>query len=409
MLVTTLGVTMDGTDQTTQIRRAFNSVNAGETLEFPSGTVRIKGEVSIPANVAGVSAQKDTIFIFDAKDTRCGFLWRNASGYFRGGKYVVEGSYEHHEAVIHCLDAHDLILEDMVFRGDGEGERMQKGAAIMVRGRERSVEDVIIRNIDIKSRIGTESDVPVPLWIDGKLDGVQRSHWRTNHTPLQSKIPCKRVHVSNVLTDGGYYGCMFSGVHQSTIEFCTFINNTRGISAQDCSNYNTIRWNNIVDNVSAGIHLAYGSSWNDVFWNKVTSSRAHGEGMLQAYVHAKHNRFTGNVTYCEGVGAKYHCYFAVQADGNRASDNTHSGTCQRAYVGVESDWNSTLPETYHRAFNAPDDDNYAGSGTSDVMLMRNVIIGEGIKVLLSAVNNHPLSVVYKDDHKVTTIGNPEML
>ena len=106
------------------------------------------------------------------------------------------------------------------------------------------------------------------------------------------------------------------------------------------------------------------------------------------------------------MGAKYHFYTGIHADGNQCVDNVFSGVASRAFIAAESDWDSTLPFTYHRAFNAPNDDHYANTGTKDVLLMRNVINGEGLKVVLGAIGAYPLEVVYKDKYDVTRIGEP---
>lgn len=405
--VSKFGAGGDGTDQTSQIRTAMNSAQKGEIIHFPVGLYKIKGEVSIPPNVGGIECEAEAVFTLDARETRCGFLWRSPTNVFwRGGSFIVLGAYEHHEAAIHCLDADGLEITNVKFRGDGPDDRMQKGAAVFVRGREKPARNVIISGLDIKSLIGTDKTTPVPLRIDGKLPGIQRDHWKATKTPLASTVSPQNVVVRNNLVDGGYYGCDFSGVETSVIEFNTFQNNTRGVSAQDCSSYNVIRYNTIKENVSAGIHLAYGSSYNLVAHNTLTSTKAHGEGMLQAYVASKYNRFVGNYTHCEGVGAKYHFYTGIHADGNQCVDNVFSGVASRAFMAAESDWDSTLPFNYHRAFNAPNDDHYANTGTKDVLLMRNVINGEGLKVVLGAIGTYPLEVVYKDKYDVTRIGEP---
>ena len=94
---------------------------------FPTGLYKIKGEVSIPPNVAGIECADEAVFTLDARETRCGFLWRSPTNVFwRGGSFIVLGAYEHHEAAIHCLDADGLEITNVKFRGDGPDDRMQK-------------------------------------------------------------------------------------------------------------------------------------------------------------------------------------------------------------------------------------------------------------------------------------------
>lgn len=408
MRATELGVTLDGSDQTDNIRRALTNLPAGELLEFGEGSITIRGEVTIPAHARGIIS-RGTTFKIDANETRSGFLWRNANGMIRGGRFISEGEYEHHEAIIHCLDPANLDIQGLRFLGAGEDTRIQKGAALLIRGREKPASEVNITDVGIRSKIGTGKDVPVPIRIDGRLDGNARTTWRSTHSALVSPIPASKVRVSHTTVDGGYYGVMFSGVVDSKINHCTLRNNTRGISMQDGSCRNAVHFNRIIDNVSAGIHLAYGSSYNEIGCNIIETMVAHGEGLLQAYVGSTHNRFFLNHTKVIGAGPKYHAYIGVQSSFNWITDNKFEGGWQRACIGIESDWDSKLPYPYHRAFNAPNDDGYASLGMRDNVLFNNMIDADlEHKLLFSEVNGHGNMVVHGGSYPVTTIGNPEI-
>ena len=71
--VSKFGAGGDGTDQTAQIRTAMNSAQRGDIVHFPVGLYKIKGEVSIPPNVAGIECADDAVFTLDARGARCGF------------------------------------------------------------------------------------------------------------------------------------------------------------------------------------------------------------------------------------------------------------------------------------------------------------------------------------------------
>lgn len=408
MRATELGVTLDGSDQTENLRRAFANLPAGELLEFGEGSMTIKGEVTIPAHARGIYA-RGTTFKIDANETRSGLLWRNAHGMVRGGRFVTEGTYQHHEAILHFLDANQVDIQGIRFVGSGADARIQKGAAILVRGRERAVSEVNITDISVMCKIGTDKDTPVPIRIDGALNGNARNTWMSTHIPLVSPIPASRVRVSHTTVDGGYYGVMFSSVVDSKINHCTLKNNTRGISMQDGSCRNAVHFNRIIENVSAGIHLAYGSCYNEVGCNVLESSVAHGEGLLQAYVGSNHNRFFLNHTKMAGTGPKFHVYVGVESSFNWITDNKFEGPWLRACIGIESDWDSKLPYPYHRAFNAPNDDGYASRGMRDNILFNNRISADQEhKLLFSEVNGHGNSVIHGGAYPVTTIGNPDI-
>ena len=55
----------------------------------------------------------------------------------------------------------------------------------------------------------------------------------------------------------------------------------RCMSIQHQSHYNVITGNELTDSLSSSIHLAYGSSFNTVSYNRIRNNRARGEGLLQ--------------------------------------------------------------------------------------------------------------------------------
>ena len=99
MRATDLGVTLDGSDQTETFDWPSPIFQLVKLLEFGEGSITIKGEVTIPAHARGIYS-RGTNFKIDANETRSGFLWRNAHGMIRGGRFIAEGEFQHHEAII---------------------------------------------------------------------------------------------------------------------------------------------------------------------------------------------------------------------------------------------------------------------------------------------------------------------
>lgn len=404
------GAVGDGvTDDTEAIQRAFNTVPHGSVLTFPSGTYVLSREVTVGARVARVTGEGRPTIVMKINDTRCGWLIKagHQQGLvIEGLLFNVEGTNVNHGAAIYGQDVQGIRIERCEF--NQEDAPIQSGAAIVLKGTESGTGCVgnAIRRVKAYVRTGTTKDTPNAIRIDGHLGVVQREYWKANHECAKSAKPAKMNIVEFCDIHGGYYGLMLSSAECTLVQHNTFTGNTRGISAQDCSNYCIIRHNKVLENVSAGIHLAYGSSQNLVQYNQISSKVAHGEGFLQAYVGAKNNVFIGNLTHAEGTGPKYHLYTAVESDGTVFRDNVLEGACLRAYIGVESDWNSKGALPYHRAYNAPNDDNYASKGMGSVVIADNMILAgqsDAKRILMSNINGYNVEAAVFDSHSITRI------
>lgn len=174
---------------------------------------------------------------------------------------------------------------------------------------------------------------------------------------------------------GGYYGLSLSGASRNRVLLNRFGGNVRNISVQNSSTDNTIAQNICTDSISSAIHLAYGSSNNRITSNSIRTQRAEGEGLLQAYVGSMGNVFEGNKVFADAPARpRYHIYVAVHADYNKFINNQLSGTCSRAYIAIETAWDSASKDPAHRGYKQPEIVNhYARDGMAGVVIAGNVI------------------------------------
>lgn len=199
-------------------------------------------------------------------------------------------------------------------------------------------------------------------------------YWKTYFRPADPLFPLTDVDVIGNQISGGYYGISLGAVWDFNIQANDSTMNIRNISIQGTSLRGTVETNSLSESVSSSIHLAYSSSDCVITGNTISTSRAYGEGLLQAYVGSKNNLFTGNhVTATSPDGPKWHIYTGVHANGNRFENNTLVGTCSRAYIAVEAAWDSTNAHPAHRATGLPSTDNFAADDIVDVQLIDNEI------------------------------------
>ena len=156
----------------------------------------------------------------------------------------------------------------------------------------------------------------------------------------------------------------------------------RCMSIQHQSHYNVITGNELTDSLSSSIHLAYGSSFNTVSYNRIRNNRARGEGLLQAYVGASKNDFYMNEVEVGSEGLpKYMIYCAVVANENSFWGNRLSGPAGRAYIAVESAFNSKLRRKSHRGYGLRGaDDHFTDRGMYGVRIVGNEIRATSMNV-----------------------------
>jgi Periplasmic copper-binding protein (NosD)/Pectate lyase superfamily protein len=218
--------------------------------------------------------------------------------------------------------------------------------------------------------IQVDSDLALGAGITSVID-----YWKIYYS---SPFP-QGISRNNVIEDnhvvGAYYGVAVSGVANVTIVKNKLEDNIRNISMQNRV-MNSVVSNNILRNsVSSAIHLAYGSSNNRIEGNDIRTSRAQGEGILQAYVESENNTFASNTVVVEHpTGPTFFAYTGTHTNGNKFIGNTFDGPCTKAYYGVESGWNTVTANPASRAYlNDPVVNNYAVRNSAGTLIANNQI------------------------------------
>jgi parallel beta-helix repeat protein len=168
-------------------------------------------------------------------------------------------------------------------------------------------------------------------------------YWRKNFTDAPSTQNQSGYEITDNRISGGYYGIGLGHVTDSVISNNNIQNNGRGISVQHSCTRNVISGNRVFECYSSGIHLTYGSSFNNVVGNEVSTSVGVGEALIQAYIGCQYNKIEGNLIASNEAttGSQHGVYVAVNASYNTISNNTISGKYKMAGIGVASAWDAT--------------------------------------------------------------------
>jgi parallel beta-helix repeat protein len=154
---------------------------------------------------------------------------------------------------------------------------------------------------------------------------------------------------------------------------------------------NTISGNNVVDNTSGGIHVAYASAYNIVEGNTIYSSRANQQGLLNCYVGCFGNKFSNNhVSVVGAANPNWHIYVGVNCSQNEFSENTLRGTAQKAYISVESGWNNAVTNPASYGFGEGTEvNNFASTSSADNVIFGNKVYPTSAKpaIFLSQVTD----------------------
>ncbi|MDO5084520.1 MAG: right-handed parallel beta-helix repeat-containing protein [Arachnia propionica] len=179
---------------------------------------------------------------------------------------------------------------------------------------------------------------------DDRFTGPRSAAWDRFRETGQIATPeheASRVVIDSNRIDGGYYGIALSGATDCTITGNTSTNNERNLSMQDRSNRNHVRGNDFTESESSAIHLAYGSSHNVVEHNRISTGRAHGQGLLQAYQGSTNNTFRSNRVEAHGdARPSWFMYVATGSHDTVFEDNTLIGKAGSAVAAAESIWDT---------------------------------------------------------------------
>ena len=177
---------------------------------------------------------------------------------------------------------------------------------------------------------GTRPDAKAPVWRQYIEDGSI-----AEADPSRS---IKNISISGNQISGTYYGISLSTVSDSEIRGNHLHHNERNISLQDRSSGNRVADNILTDAESSAVHIAYGSSGNTVSDNHISSNRAAGQAMLQAYQDSHDNTFQTNRIEVAHEATNNFLYTATDSSGTTFRDNIASGRISRAAIGAESVW-----------------------------------------------------------------------
>lgn len=380
------GAVGDGkTDDTVAINAAAaKAAKERMRLVFPSGTFVISSYINIFNGVQGIIGKGGIIKISDKSHSQSGI---KLAGKASGQKQNVSNC--HIEGLKIDMN-HDQTGSVGIF-----GENISKcriannhiynmvsGHGILIRslkeGLQPATSNVISDNI-VKGDTSEKSPNYFGIGLDTAVDlkgySGQDIKWKSTFVTGKGYYPPTNNQIRRNTVVGGYYGINISSAANNSIIGNTVYDNVRNISCQNDCSRNKIIGNILKQSISSSIHLAYGSSYNLIFDNKITTSRGIGEGLLQAYVGSKHNKFRRNIVNSSGTGNTYHIYTAVHSDGNEFSNNTLIGSCSRAYIGVESAWKENNNPA-SRAYQLDKlTDLFTRHGTKNIVVSNNVIKG----------------------------------
>ncbi|MDO4897441.1 MAG: right-handed parallel beta-helix repeat-containing protein [Moraxella sp.] len=153
------------------------------------------------------------------------------------------------------------------------------------------------------------------------------------------------IEITGNQIDGGYYGINLMAVTNSNIIGNHITNNVRNISMQNNTTHNLVRDNLLTDALSSAVHIAYNSDSNTIHRNTVSSTRASGQALLQAYQGSENNLFNGNhvevlpnsETIATNTAGRL-LYTASNDGGNHFISNMASGRVAVATFAAESIW-----------------------------------------------------------------------
>lgn len=169
--------------------------------------------------------------------------------------------------------------------------------------------------------------------------------------PSGAILATRNAIVFNEL-DGGYYGITNISALYSEIVGNWCRNNIRGIAMEWTSSEGLIALNQIRRNVSAGILAGYGCRELTIDNNRIyPEDQWIGEALIKVGLSSPNCKITNNKTKTSNNVATgdYHIYVHCDSSDCVIEDNDLAGDCYRAYIGVESAWNSTQTAIEHFA------------------------------------------------------------
>ena len=242
--------------------------------------------------------------------------------------------------------------------------------------------DILIANNYVKGNATT--------LVAGGVDGIAVSgtyaitapyttiteQWKATFTLPPTVNPAYNIQVENNIVIGGYYGISFVETRYSTIIGNQVVSNIRNISQQMHCISNLIADNLCRDSNSSGINNGFGVDDCTFRGNKIYTTRAQGEALLQAYIACNRNLFENNHTFSGSLDPQYHIYTAIHTNNNTFRNNVLRGTCWKAYIGLESAWDTSVGNIAHRVYpGTAAEEDYANAPSNGNTIEGNIIEG----------------------------------
>ncbi len=298
-----------------------------ETLNVPTGVRYIRGHgAHLDVRTKGTSSTLASAFELQSKTSRIelsDFTLNMKNSSFSSG---ISGDH------ISNVTIRNVTMNDVNFRG------------VSILADHGDVSNVTVDRSTIT--MANENDGVVPIFVSTKrkkdaYTGQDHEIWKryvATGTVVDPEYRNMGITITGNTINGGYYGIAFSGVTDSRITDNIIRNNTRNISMQDQSSHNRVENNQLRDSISSGIHIAYGSSDNQVKNNNIVTRRATGQGILQAYQGSKGNVFDSNTVTVREHHPSWLLYVGPGSSNTTFTNNIVDGMANRAFIGVESVW-----------------------------------------------------------------------
>ena len=292
-----------------------------------------------------------------AGKTAC-FLLRNLDKVqVVGGEltYEAEAGANHAGAALYCIDCKQIAISNTSITG----VRSMHGIHVDARTK---VCQVRIQGCSVVfADQSYHTSHHNAIWLTSALrfaDGTNNSRASAKAKVMPQPLNTARIQDIRILENevhGGYYGIGCSGVVWGEVRGNFVQDNARGMSFQDSCQDLQIHWNHVLNNRSAGIHMAYGTHDLVVEYNRVEGLEGNdGEALIQAYIGTYNNtvRFNSVST----LGAPTHAFQGALGGLLRVENCTARVTkVAKALVASEQSWDPTVQQVWHSRANAPAD------------------------------------------------------
>jgi len=233
--------------------------------------------------------------------------------------------------------------------------------------------------------------------------------WKATYALPTTTQVASRILITGNIVVGGYYGISMVETRYSEITGNICINNIRSISMQSNCTSIKIEGNALQDPNSSAINAGFGATNCTITGNHIYSSRAIGEGLLNSYIGPVNNLWEGNYTYAATLSPQYHIYLGIHATGNTFKNNVFGGLCAKAYIAVESAWDTSVSNPAHKQAGGGTLEDYANAASTANSIEGNTVKGLSAvpAIFLGQINSDATVCALTDTRVVgnTIVGN----